>query len=574
MKFLKLTWAEIKKILLKPTFYILVGGLFVAIIISAFLFTPTPRQDYPSQISGSSLSSILTNFNSQNSGILDGRANLEKRLEEKIKYIEEFNSLSKLKELQERTANFNDYYFEGLKTAIDTGSCTVDHLSKILKASREMRDYLNNIKTSNDEIDFIIKTADYENFNSTLLNIISSLPSTYDDINALENDRNALVERCTLVYNSFSNEIRQMKEICASTQKVVLSDKFIEQIKNFKSQVDSFAESQAQEISNFVLANASNENNKDYILKLRALIDDYKASYEISMIVIDNLVDIEKLKTRTSTETAYLGFEEISLYKLNEETNFYIYQIKNEIRYSKALTGLNFNSNSGIKSNCYDFAYYLTAIASLMLTIITIYLACMSFSGEKHDGLMRMNLTKPCSRTKLYFAKIYALILINLIAHLFIGFLMLIIGVCVYGASTGSVLIAIFSSSSAFAVAPFGNFIFKIFTLFLSSSFYILLASFISILFSNPVFSVMVSFLVYIFALVTNTLLSTNAFIKFLPFIHTEFSFFFGGGIWGSLFLGNLIYSGANFWLSLCYLIGFIALIITASTQIFKRQDF
>ena len=84
MKFLKLTWAEIKKILLKPTFYILVGGLFVAIIISAFLFTPTPRQDYPSQISGSSLSSILTNFNSQNSGILDGRANLEKRLEEKI----------------------------------------------------------------------------------------------------------------------------------------------------------------------------------------------------------------------------------------------------------------------------------------------------------------------------------------------------------------------------------------------------------------------------------------------------------------------------------------------------------
>ncbi len=574
MKFFKLTWAEIKKILLKPTFYIMIGCLFVSIIISSFIFSPTPRKNFETNISGNSLSSLNTNFNSQNSAIADGKEYLNKKLNEKFDFVENFNSQKQIEELNSRVGVIFKSFFYELENAIDTANYNTKLLTDIYTASGNLLQYFDSIKNSQTAYNYIIKANDFNNYNSLLRNIRSTLPSTMEDINALENDRDALISLCKTIWKSYKNGVDNMISSCAEIKKITLNNEFLSYIENdFREDLNLFLQTQSQNIEKFYVSNLSNENDSKTIIKFRSMITDYKATCEIALQTIDNLVNIERLKTRTANESEYLGFQEISIYSLNEETKFNIYMIENQILYSKSLTGINFNTNCGIKTNGYDFAYYLVSVASLLLSLIMIYLACIIFSGERHDGLMRMNLTKPTSRTKLYFAKISALITISLIAHLMLAIILLIIGVCIYGTASGSVLICVFSAGSAFGVAPFWNFIYKIISLFISNTFYILLTSFIALLFSNPVFSVVVSYLVYIFALITNTLLAKSAFIKFLPFIHTDLSFFFGGGVWGNSFLTSLIYSGANFWLSLCYLSAFIALTIFASIQIFKRQE-
>ncbi len=574
MKFFKLTWAEIKKILLKPTFYILIGCLFVAIIISSFMFSPSSRKNYDIMLSGNSLSSLNTNFNSQNTAVIDGKANLNKKVDEKFNEIENFNNQAQLDELNSRVGVIFKSFFYRLEDAINTANYNTKLLTDIYTASGELLQYFDSIKNSQTAYNYIIKADDYNNYITLLRNIRSTLPSTMDDINSLENDRDALINLCKTIWKNYKPGVDNMINSCASIRKTTINNELLTYIENdFKNSLNMFLQKQSQEIDKYYQNNLVNENNSKNIVEFRNLIINYKATCEIAMQTIDNLIDIERLKSRQGNENLYLGFQEISLYSLNEETNFNIYLIEKQINYSNALTGINFNTNSGLKTNGYDFAYYLVAVASLLLSLIMIYLSCIIFSGERHDGLMRMNLTKPCSRTKLYFAKISALIMISLIAHLLLAILFLIIGVCIYGSASGSVLVCVFSASSAFGVAPFWNFIYKVISLFISNTFYILLASFIALLFSNPVFSVVVSYLVYIFALITNTLLAQSAFIKFLPFIHTDISFFFGGGVWGNNFLASLIYSGANFWLSLCYLIAFSALAIFGSIQIFKRQE-
>lgn len=575
MKFFKLTWAEIKKILLKPTFYILIGCLFVAIIVSAFLFTPAERQKYSSSVSGSSISAMNTNFNSQNESLTDTKANLEKRLKEKFDYISAFNEQTQLDELNSRVGVIFKSYFYNLEPAINTANYNTKLLTDIYSASGDLMQYFDTIKNAQTPYNYIIKTTDFNDCYNLLKNIRSSLPKTTAEINELENDKPALTAMCKSVWNNFKPHVDNMIATCEKIQKVTLSQDFLNYIDTeFRPNLGAFLDKQSEDIQEYYQANMSNDNSSSHALKFRSMLDDYKATCEIALTSLDNLLNIERLNTKSANENSYLGFEEISIYELKEETNFYTYTIAHQVKYSQALTGINFNKNSGLETNGYDFAYYLTAVASLLLTLITIYLACIIFSSEKHDGLMRMNLTKPCSRTKLYFAKVSALLTISLIAHLLLGILFLIIGVCIYGTASGSILVCIFSSTSAFGVAPFWNFIYKIFSLFISNAFYIILTSFIAILFSNPVFSVVVSYLVYIFALITNTLLSKSVFIKFLPFIHTDLSFFFGGGSWGTTFLSSAIYSGANFWLSIVYLIVAFALLIVGSTQIFKHQDF
>ncbi len=572
MKFIKLTWAEIKKIIFRPAFYIMVGCLFVAIIVSAFIFSPAERSAYTSQISGSSITVMHNNFNSGNSSIIDSKEYLQNELNEEFDKATNFNNQSNHQELVSRVSVIFKSYFYNLETAIENAQYTTKLLTDIYDESSSLLQYFDSIKNSSQPVNYLFKSKDFENFSALLRNIRASLPSTKEDINNLQNDRNALITKVKLIWTSYKAEVDNMIKVCESIQKIEFDEQFLKDIQEFKIYANAMLAVQAAELEKYYNQNIAYDNDRTQVLEFRAMLNDYKATVETSKIVINNMINIEKLKYKSGNENSYLGFEEISVYKLKEETAFYKYAITNRIPYSKAMTALNFQQNSHLKTNCYDFAYYLMAVSSLMLTIIMIYLASLSFAGEKHDGLMRMNITKPCSRTKLYFAKISALLAISFVAHLALGLIFLAIGACIYGAS-GATLIAVFSGSKAFAVAPFWNFIYKIFSLFIANGFYIIIACFISILFSNPVFSVVISYLVYIFALLTNTLLAKTAFVKFLPFIHAEHSFFFGGGSWSNAFLSNLIYSGASYALSLCYLIAFIAILITASTQIFKRQD-
>ena len=63
MKFFRITWAEIKKIVCKPTFFIMAICVFVAITLSAFLYSPTKRENFQTSLSGTTLTSIYGSFN-------------------------------------------------------------------------------------------------------------------------------------------------------------------------------------------------------------------------------------------------------------------------------------------------------------------------------------------------------------------------------------------------------------------------------------------------------------------------------------------------------------------------------
>lgn len=573
MKLLKLTWAEIKKILLKPTFFIMVACLFVAIIISSFLFAPTERKAYVSEVSGENLTRIYNNFTKESPTIKDGIYNLRQEIDQQYLQIEQFNNQSKLEELQSQVGVVFKSYFYQLEDAISHASYNTAHLINLYNSCNDLLDYFGEIEIATQAYDYLIKQSDFARFNTLLRNIKSTLPNSREDIEALENNYSDLAVICRSIWNNYKQDVDNMIVVCQNLQKLQLSPQFMEETQQFKTEVLSFLDKQEQTITKFYQENILQTNNPPYILQLKDMLNNYKASAKIAVTTLINMVNINRLTSVGGNENEYLGFEKISLYKLNEETSFYKYLIKNQIDYSSALTALNFSVNSGLTTNCFDFALFLTTISSLILSLMLIYFACMIFSGERHDGLMRMNLTKPCSRTKLYFAKVFALIILSFVAHLLLGLIFLLVGVCIYPSASGCILISVFGSDSAFAVLPFGNYILKLFCMFLSSVFYILLACLISNLFSNPVFSVVISYLVYIFALITNSLLATTQFIKFLPFIHLDFSFFFGGGIWGQGFLSSLIYSGANFALSIIYYTVCCGIFILTSCIAFKKQE-
>lgn len=570
MKYLRLTWAEIKKLLLRPTFYILVACLFVAIIVSSFLFLPTERPKYRSSVSGVDVNSIYTNFIKEDMPLDDGKVDIKKKIDSQFAIVENFNSRTDLEEFQVLAKALNEHFYQ-LENAIKTAKCNATHVLNINESIKNMSNYLNGIDISSSKPDYLIKSNDFEAYKDIIRNFQTALPSSVSAINKLTDDEIFLL--CKSLWENYKDDVDFMSNNIQGMKKITLDEEFLNEIQAFKSSVNAYLQAKEEKIADFYKRNSQQGSEQALVIAFRELLNDYKASFEICKIAIGDKLDSKLLSIAGGNPSQYLGYEDISLYALEEETSFYTYVIDNKYDYSKALTGLNFNQNSGIETNGYDFAYYMIAVASLMLNLILVYFACMIFSGERHDGQMRMNLTKPVSRYKLYFAKLSALLMISLVAHIVLGLLLLGISCAIYGTASGCVLISIFSSSSAFAVAPFGNFLLKIFSLFLTSAFYITISCFVSILFSNPVFSVVVSYLVYAFALITNTLLPKYGFLKFLPFIHTDISTFFGGGIWGNTFLGSLIYSGASFPLSICYYTVVLVAIITASIQIFKRQE-
>lgn len=573
MKFLRITYAEIKKILFRPTFFVMMACLFVAIVVSAFLFNPTTREGYTSQVSGSNLTNIYNAFNREGQPENDGKIFTHNFVEERFAVAQNFNETDKLEELKTQVCVIFKSRFDQLEDGVLHANFNTALLENLYNSSGVLLTYFDQIQKAEQPYNFLIKSADFESFNNLLRSMRSTMPSTQSAIEELKNDAEKLATICRSIYNGYKSDIQKMVASCNTIKKLKLSDNFLSQVALFKQSVLDYLQEKELQIDEFYQQNMLQVYDANTILRFKDILNDYTAGAQISALALRNMIDLERLSLAGGDSGSYLGFGGVSLFKLKEDTSFYKYIIDSKIDFSSALVGLNFGTNSGLKTNGYDFAVHLLTVASLMINLILIYFACMTFSGERHDGLMRMNLTKPISRTKLYFAKICALLLMSFVAHLVLGLVFMAIGAAIYGTAAGSVMIAVFNATSPYAIAPFGGLLLQVFTLFLASAFYILLASMISNLFANPVFSVVVSYLVYAFALITNSLLSSTAFVKFLPFIHAQSTFFFGGGTWGQGFLSSAIYSGASFALTLIYFLVACGLFVFGGCYAMKKQE-
>ncbi|MEG1500157.1 MAG: hypothetical protein RR400_03750, partial [Clostridia bacterium] len=89
MKIFRLTAAELKKIFLRPSIFIMIGLLVIVSFISLLTFSPVPRKNVQIEIKGNTVSEIYAKFNSANENDIN-KITFDKILENKKNEILSF----------------------------------------------------------------------------------------------------------------------------------------------------------------------------------------------------------------------------------------------------------------------------------------------------------------------------------------------------------------------------------------------------------------------------------------------------------------------------------------------------
>lgn len=592
--------AELKKIFLKPSIFVVTGLLILMLALSTFLYNPNTRDNtknyvnYPSRYGR--VSEIYSEFDTGTTYSFD-KKQLLKTLDDAKVYIEFYEGENTVvDELETKLEKINqkesDYESAHYKWASDyniwQGTPTKEN-EKVV---------------NDDKITLESARNDFKNQLTFFLNYYSSeIVSAGDNIRVLstKNINNNIVDNvntCLTYIEKFPNTVTEdpdgailaqleadgyYAKLKSNVSKLIPFEPDKELVSSLQSYIDTANErlvTYYDKIQTFANENSSSVNSVD-LKQIKSLITDYALTVTNAYNVVTNSIKLSGLSKYSATAiNKYYGFESANFYEMNEKLAKVKYLFDHDdFDYNYADT-FSIIQPSNQEINGFDYSYYALRLCTLFITIYIVVLAASTIAGEQSAGTLKLLAIRPYTRNKLLTCKILATLSIGGILLLVSSVATLVVGGINYGFASAPILY-VFNSTKAGVMSPVFMYLLALISMFIEVSFYALLSVCISTVFKSNIGAVSVSTLIYFISLVLNVVAVNVPLLGYLPFANISFFKYFGSSFVtysnaNGLLQGILtptVYTGGSFWISLVIFTVSTGLITYITYLLFKRRD-
>jgi len=579
----KVISAEFKKILSKPSIYILAIILAVILVLGVLIYNPTPQQSNIITLKGDTYTAKYDEFYKTSVGNKQTTTN---KLNNSINSV---NTYIVIENNQEYTRKeYIDLLYENVLTEFYEYRNYASYSSELTEQAKaqkiKLQNAINVLDTNiNDSIQLALHnsfsmlttTKNYEDYCAVIKEI-----KTWADVSP---NQSTLSAHC----NKFETNLKLKLETCLNSFIYPnISESFIKSYTSTEENTKlSIIYSRLQKIEEEIstIYNEINIKGDEENHKLAYKMDELANLYVNTADTYVNLVKYELISnafsyTSTKQQLDLLHLKEYSNYNNQSLLIKYDYLFSNnktEYDYSNPLT-IGVTSNNEI--NAYDYAYFSIKLFSVVIIAYAIMLACNTIAGEVKEGSMRYFAIRPISRNEIYFGKLLSIIILSTILILFSAVISICVGGAVYGFTSLDIL-TIFNSSTAIVLKPLGMLAIFLVSLIIELTIYTSIALLLSSLIKSDVLAVTIILGLYLI----NTLLplfvqGPNTWLSYYPFSHISLYTLFGSAVYApnnffNLLLGVRVYSTTGLSLILFVIIALISVINIIATKIFKYKE-
>lgn len=529
--------AELSKIFMRPSMFVLTGVLIIALVFSFFFFSPTENSTkFTYHLSNTN--GIYTQFQRDYTGFENELITTKTEIDDYLDdtgniydtFADDFHELKSYLYNEGYTVILN---LAGNLSTTDFDNCVVV-FGRLRSQTKKLIDYMiYNIK--NKKINFFFPQASYDKIYKSLSNMYDNLPSD-SDLQKFTSEM--IIERYNMLLSTYpideyDIEISNFEQISIDDEglSTLLDNYFYTNftvttsgIGNTFTHIGKLKELY-DSVDTFYLEHIDTAED-DVIYEMNELVAKYYDYIQICKALISNEFELLRIGSKSDDQiSTYVGFTDTSIYNLKKAITTSKYFYENDTFGYEYLTAFNFNLNSGTETNAYDFAFYAMQILSMFIIIFTIFFATSVLSGEQSSGTLKMTATRPFTRNKIYSGKYLAcvnvaliLLSVSLIASLAIGF-------ATYGFSFQNVMV-VMNAETLFITNPIVLMLIYFASILIDVLFYIALAILISMIVKQATVSTGISCAIFI---VSKIMLGTvtASWIRFVPSLNLDLYKFF-----------------------------------------------
>ncbi len=583
--------AELKKIFLKPSIFVVTGLIIFMLAASIFLYSPKTKDEEYVEYNATNLVTVNDYYNYFNtSSVYDAKTNLDYLLDRAEASLNFYKSETNVVEILKQQWLSVKSIYDGTNSSIaqsdyislyninerdKTDSSKNDLTNKRNELKAAVNNFMNTYSSylNSENTSFLVTPNLNEKlYNEHLMSIVSYFSQA--EKNADDPD--------TFLINNFRNSglfslvSEDLSQLLPFTPNVDDIDNLFAYINEAKAR----NEAQLEVIVNFKNEYRTSNNNVD-IKQFMDYITDYDLNATYAYNIVLDSIKISGLSNYTAIDiTKFKNFENISLYQLQEKNTRLKFLFDNKTYQYNYADPYSIIQPSNTNINGYDYSYFALRLCTFFITIYIVVLAAGTIAGEQSNGTLKLLAIRPFGRNKLLSAKILATITIGAILIFVSGIASLVIGGVTYGLESKAILV-VFNASKAFAMSPVLLYLIAMLTMFLEVLFYSMISIFISTVFKSNVAAVSISTLLFFLSLVLNVIAVSQPWLGLIPFVNVNMFKFFGSSFLtyatGKNLLQSIltptVFAGSTIVISsIIYLISIVAITILTHV-VFKKRD-
>ena len=575
--------AELKKIFMKPSIFVVTGLIILMLALSFFLYNPSEKKNYLDAYtgglqSGSTVGDYYNKFYlDESSGIpAQAKRNLDEAQNYANFYMNFDDETDGIGYLQSEWSEIQDYYNE-YKDVYLRNKSQLSEYRKNLKSKIEDFSTTYKQKAGNSNyIYFLVKDDVDDSINDYLNNLsyfferVSSLPGSEADIKLISD----------LIPSSgiFDTKTKKGKMSAAlnSFIKFAPDKNYVSSLQTYIDTANSRLEEQSKTINSYNSENSLVRKTDEF----RTYLSNYVLTSKYAKNIVEYGIQEKGYSTISNAELKkYKNCKNINTYQLKIDYTQTKYLFDNQEYDYNYATPFSLSEVSNTTINGYDYSYYALRLCSLFITVYLVVLAAGTIAGEQSAGTLKLMAIRPYSRSKLLIGKSLATFAIGGILLLVSAVASLVIGLASYGLESANIM-AVFNATDVVILSPIVLYLIAFFTMYLEILFYASLAIFISTAFKSNVGAVSVSTLIFFVSLIINGTTTGVAALGFLPFTNISFFKYFGSAFLQTksqsiiaMILSPGTFIDSTFWSSFVIYLISVAVLIYIPHLVFRNRD-
>lgn len=583
-KIFQLANVELKKTFMRPSLYILTALLFMALVVSAFIFSPEKTKS-TYKITGESIYAIYNDFESKiddiNSELTDAKNTYDS-------YIESENTKAKLKNY---FITLNNTYFENLYTyAMAYASNNPSMKNNVIDCLVSTKNYTGEIMTymsnniNNKYLAFYMTQDNYDNLFKYLTKLSENIKKRSD---LLEFDKEAIIADCNYIFVNYKNTIQNKIDLINNFQDIdkeqfknefdtIIEEYYYKNIDKNTNAITGKLKTKYQDVKDYFYSaqtKIANEemSKQDAMNELHHKIISYESFVNQCSTIINKEFVLKLIGNKKDSEISYyIGLTDTSVYNTKEElTRAHYFYENSDLNANDFLNSFNFNMRSDYEPNAYDFTVFAMQILMIFIIVFCVFFAGSSIIGEKSLGTLKMTATRPYTRNKLLSGKMLSCIFVGIILLLVSFVASFVVGIAMYGINSMNVLLVV-DATKTLVINPIIVLALYLVSCFVNIVFYICLAMVISMILNNTALSVFITSVIYFVSIILNAIVNSPV-LKFLPTSHLDLFKYFTKGSLG--FLKFNIIPDINLIVSIIVVVATIFVMNLISHLIFTKKD-
>lgn len=608
----KLLKGEIKKLLLKPSLFILILILGIVIGFSYSMFQPEIRVDNRATFASEKNSTIQSVYDkfmtgginqtfSKDSSLaqLNNANDLINTYSDYIITYQDKDVITLLNELKvDVESTLNNFYAK--KTSIFSSDVSTINCKEIGDIVGELKTKSNVLYEKFYEITskanpiVLVSLSEMEEILNNLQAAKNLFSRLNDDVApyAYNNTNNSYVKElvnkffkvdCLSYFNCLADGIYEYSStpVFNNLISVKLTSDFITDLKqNYLAVAENRTDKIANDIEEFKTTNIAEHNLEEkYINEINLLVSKYYATCKQMYDILVNKITLEISKDyREEKFVTFYSFEKFDRYNLKEvivAQEALFANNKADFEYANVLST---STTSNFDINAYDFAFYILNLFSFVLIIYAILMASSIVATEQNNGTLKLIAIRPYTRGKILASKIFAVLTFIVIFTLFSFILSFIAGYFLFGINSMDMLV-IYDGTTAFVSSPLVILFIYTLCLMVKIIAYAMIALALSIVFRNSLISTIISTIFLFVTAIFSSFLGTISIYKYFPFSNFDLFKYFGSGVGtntGTINAGQFnsqILPDTTFTFSLIIALSTIAIMYIISKVVFEKRD-